>query len=720
MKKGLVAAGACALTLLIAMPLYVRLGNHDLPLSAAAYQHYLLAAVAVFAGLWMSFAAAERLRVPIVEVVVALLAAGVLNHFLLFDLVFKGVLDGVHASLTMRSAFSSLATLLYAAAFAGAYVLLRRRTISAVAMSVLVVAVTLSTVLAQAISRGGGPLVVERPAISQSLFRLSPTLNIIHLLPDSLQTDLVQEALERNPALRDRLAGFRLYAGHVGAYPTTAPTLPTIFTGQYFDLSHGFPIDEIGPLFRERSFTNVLSDAGFAVNIVGLGSEYCGARYANCLTANFGDLTPRGVFDGDREEHLNVARLLDLALVRVVPTLLVPTVYDRGNWALSHALRNVNGFGTVLDPFFREWASRVRVEADAPPTYLFYHYIGGHPPAQWDARCNFTGPMPVARAPLLDQTECVLQGIAELAAALRRAGVLDRTVIVVNSDHGNSLPPASVSAPLSNPQVAAGWLGQAHAALLIKALGDNGPFRVTGEPTAHLDIRPTLLGIAGLADDGPGFDLMKHAVPKDRVRLYHVPWDFRQGSTAPVSHIRFAVGPDALNAEDWSVDAFVAARDSPKTFGAFGPRDLTLLQSGAIALKAMDERGLWVAGRRLSVRLAARDQGDNALTVTLRLPEEHSDATVTITVNGAIVGENVAVASGDSAPWARTQTCLPKDLARGAHELVALHFSRASAVAGQRVPVSALVRDIAFHRVERCSGRSGRRRTRGAPSARSR
>ncbi len=706
MTKALLAAYGCVLTLLIALPLYVRLGNQGLPLGAATYQQYLLAVVVVFLGLWMALAAAEHLRRPLVEIVLALLAVAVLNHVLLFDLVFEGDLDGVQASLATRSASSYLATVVYVAVFAGAYALLRRGTMSAVTMSVLVVAVALSTVLAQAVSRNSGPLVVERPAVAQSLFRLSAKLNIIHLLPDALQTDLVQEVLDGNPALRDRLAGFRLYAGHVGAYPMTAPTLPTIFTGRYFELSQGFRIDEIATLFRARSFTNVLSDAGFAVNVVGLGGAYCGARYTNCVTADFGDLTPRGVLDGDREEHLNLARLLDLALVRVVPTLLIPTVYDGGNWTVSGALRDLNGFGTVLDPFFREWAGRLRVEAEAPPTYLFYHYIGSHPPAQWDARCNFTAPKPLARAPLLGQTECVLRGIAELASVLRRAGVFDRTVIMVNSDHGLSLPPASVSAPLSNPQVVANWLGQAHAALLIKALDDNRPFRVNAEPTAHIDIRPTLLGFAGLEDAGPGIDLMKETVPKDRVRLYHVPWDFRSGSPDPVSLIRFAVGPDALNSEDWSVEAFMATRKSPRTFAAFGTRALTLLQAGSITRKKrMDERGLWVAGRRLSVRLAARDPRDNALRITLRVPQENSGATVTFTVNGAMVGKNLMLPSSNSPEWATTQTCLPQETPRAAHDLVALRFSKASAVPGVDVPVSALVRDIAFHRSERCAAR---------------
>lgn len=707
MTRALFAACGTAVTLLVALPLYVRLGNQGLPLGAATYQQYLLAVAVAFLGLWMLLTATERLRRPLLEIVLALLAAAVLNHVLLFDLVFEGVLDGVRAPLATRSASSYLATVLYVAVFAGAYTLLRRGMIGAVAVSVLLVALAVSTVLAQVLSRTSGPLVVERPAVAQSLFRLSTKLNIIHLLPDSLQTDLVQEVLRRNPALRDRLAGFRLYAGHAGAYPMTAPSLPTIFTGDYFELSGGFRIDEVDTLFRERSFTNVLFDAGFAVNVVGLSGAYCGARYTNCLTADFGDLTPRGVLDGDREAQLNLARLLDLALVRVVPTLLVPTVYDRGHWIVSRALRRVNGFGTVLDPFFREWTSRLRVDAEAPPTYLFHHYIGSHLPAQWDARCNFTAPMPLARAPLLGQTECVLQGIAELAAVLRRAGVFDRTVIVVNSDHGVSIPPASLSAPLTNPQVAATWLGQAHAALLIKALGDNRPFRVSVEPTAHIDIRPTLLGIAGLVDSGPGINFMKKAVPKDRVRQYHVPWDFRSGSPDPVSLIRFAVGADALNSENWSVDAFIATRESPRTLAAFDPRDLTLLQAGLITQRtAMDEEGLWVAGRRLSVRLAAREPRDNALRVTLRVPQENAGATVTFTVNGAVVGKNLMLRPSNAPEWTTTQTCLPKETPRGAHALVALRFSKASVVAGVDVPVSALIRDIAFHHAEPCTGRN--------------
>jgi hypothetical protein len=167
------------------------------------------------------------------------------------------------------------------------------------------------------------------------------------------------------------------------------------------------------------------------------------------------------------------------------------------------------------------------------------------------------------------------------------------------------------------------------------------------------------------------------------------------------------VGPNALNSEDWSVEAFMATRESPRTFAAFGTRDLTLLQAGSITRKkGMDERGLWVAGRRLSVRLAARAPRDNALIVTLRVPQENSGATVTLTVNGAMVGTNLLLRSSDSRQWATTQTCLPQETPRGAHDLVALRFSKASVVAGTDVPVSALVRDIAFHRSEQCAARN--------------
>jgi hypothetical protein len=87
------------------------------------------------------------------------------------------------------------------------------------------------------------------------------------------------------------------------------------------------------------------------------------------------------------------------------------------------------------------------------------------------------------------------------------------------------------------------------------------------------------------------------------------------------------------------------------------------------------------------------------------LPEAQAGAGVTIRVNGVTLDRQAVVASADSRGWARAQACLPARTSRGAHELVELHFSKTSMVAGVAVPVSARVRDIAFDRAPPCGGR---------------
>ena len=120
MRKAAMAAGGCAIALFAAVPLHVRLGNHDLPVGAATALQYGLAALGLAVALWISLAIGDRRRLPLAEGLVALVAAAVLNHVLLFDLVFEGVLDGGPAALATRTAGSYLATLLYVAAWAGA------------------------------------------------------------------------------------------------------------------------------------------------------------------------------------------------------------------------------------------------------------------------------------------------------------------------------------------------------------------------------------------------------------------------------------------------------------------------------------------------------------------------------------------------------------------------------------------------------------------------
>ncbi len=70
---------------------------------------------------------------------------------------------------------------------------------------------------------------------SDSMFELSRTQNVIHIVLDAFQSDFFHEILEENRQELDRsLSGAVFFADHSGAFPTTMVSIPAMLTGTVY------------------------------------------------------------------------------------------------------------------------------------------------------------------------------------------------------------------------------------------------------------------------------------------------------------------------------------------------------------------------------------------------------------------------------------------------------------------------------------------------------
>jgi hypothetical protein len=103
-------------------------------------------------------------------------------------------------------------------------------------------------------------------------------------------------------------------------------------------------------------------------------------------------------------------------------------------------------------------------------SYNYFHVAGGHAPLQFDEQCNYIGTQEISYANERRQVSCTLRQIERLAEALKRLGIYDQTMIVVNGDHGTPGLPSSTASETERTI----WLhlvGKASALVLIKPIG---------------------------------------------------------------------------------------------------------------------------------------------------------------------------------------------------------------------------------------------------------
>ncbi|GAB7140888.1 hypothetical protein RsTz2092_08430 [Deferribacterales bacterium RsTz2092] len=249
---------------------------------------------------------------------------------------------------------------------------------------------------------------------------LSRDNNVIMLMLDTVSSEVAEDVFEHHPELAAQYEGFINFTNNVGIGLRTNFTVPTLFTGKYFDTSsyneHLYRIiDDNDSLVR--IFQNVGYDVAvqsFAVNWISK------PRSTSATTTKQAGLYSSGFFE---------TRLDNLALLRVMPYLLK-----------KDFIRNIQTGAVMEGKAYKPKVNKYKqdrgldfvrsVIENAPltaqPTFQFYHFLGAHDPLMSDDNCS--------NAPKLlkegndynayyKKTYCALKGTADILQAIKqRAG----------------------------------------------------------------------------------------------------------------------------------------------------------------------------------------------------------------------------------------------------------------------------------------------------------
>ena len=383
---------------------------------------------------------------------------------------------------------------------------------SAVLVTLQAIALITSVVGADssASSRWQGP--------SDSMFELSRTRNVLHIVLDAFQSDVFGEILaEERPRLDRSLSGAVFFANHTGAFPTTITSIPAMLTGKVY--RNEGPLQRyMRDILKEGSIFTSLRAGGYRADAA--SGMFHGSESA---TNYFRLRRPHVSYD----EYLQFTawQLADLSMFRHAPHILRPAIHNNESWRLQAMFgpsdtstrqhHSVNG-AVVLD----EFARRLRLATDQPVSK--YIHVGiPHRPVVVNGNCEFIGVVRSTRAAYKEQARCAVKRTAEILDRLKELGVYDKTFVVISSDHGIGMPPAAFVNDRQTPMGAvARAAGNAMALLVVKPLSANGPVRTSRAPSTITDIPATILDGVGVAGDLPGEPALKLAEDLPRVRSW--------------------------------------------------------------------------------------------------------------------------------------------------------------------------------------------------------
>ncbi|WP_027136078.1 alkaline phosphatase family protein [Geminicoccus roseus] len=485
------------------------------------------------------------------------------------------VLDGAAHDLDVPALRAGLElAALAVVALAGA--LAWRRIASHAGTTVLVVAGwALASGLVSASSHGGGADQGEAEA-ALDLGALSSRFNVIHVMFDSLRSDVLAEILEGNPELAAGLQGFTIYPEHAGYSNWTTISLGAILADRlYFEEPVGDePANDLfGRWIGRESLPARLQADGFQVAAMPPGRIFCETASFPCAVL---DVAAAGagveVDQSDPGATLQAERILlaNLALLRLAPAFLKPAVYDRGGFLIPDqeagaSLTPIQRDIVLSRDMVRHVARSLAVRTEQP-VYKFLHFYPPHRPFMLDAACARQEEVLESWENYRAQATCAVRLFADLVTRLKELDAFDHSLIVLQSDTGLNTRRSGKGGgqPVTTTESydQAELLGYARPALAIKPIGGTSALAVSAERTHHRDTFRLLAEASRGSDGRMQLDLEPRLYPADGPRPFVVSGPVRPHTRRLAPYDRFAVdGPVA----DWASWRFEGSFEAPGT-----------------------------------------------------------------------------------------------------------------------------------------------------------
>ena len=392
--------------------------------------------------------------------------------------------------------------------------------------------------------------------------------------------------------------------------------------------SQPYTWEYIRTTLSEHSIVNTLAENSFKTFGFQFSTKlYCAGRYTAC--------TGGGIFDGLPVKSSRIANtaqatleLLDVALFRVAPLAIRPHIYNDEQWFLRRLAIEARTYSGVLDQFIEQMTTDNR-----PGSYNYFHVAGGHAPLQFDENCNYFGTQRITWKNQRAQVLCTLLQVERLVKTLKQLDVYDKTMIIVNGDHGSPEQPPSMTSPVEEHMLTS-IMGHANALILVKPPATRGPLKFSSAPVTIGDIPATIMDAFGLDGEFSGIPMFHLDETAEREQKY-----FSYGTPSMVSSLqmlpnmqRYRIRGDLFNQSNWILPDLSDVGESPSAL----PMDLEDFDSFAVGFSKLENHSppmRWVVGNLARVYLSFPTEGRAQLVFDTYVPPTITGQSVAVSIN---------------------------------------------------------------------------------------
>lgn len=399
---------------------------------------------------------------------------------------------------------------------------------------------------------------------ANEVHRFSSDKNVVQLIMDGFQSDLFEEIVntgEEGKQFREALDGFVFFKENLGVFPYTHMSVPAILSGKVYQnniASH---------LFIEQALTgdtiaSAAQKAGYEIDLITPGGLLYNT-YSKIPHKNAYIVPAKNHVTLKDYEHMDVARLTDLALFRIAPHFVKKYIYNNQQWVFQSMLNRSSEY-TNLQFFahkavLSQFAEKMKADR-ASPVYKLFHLMLVHNPMVVNTNCDYAGKLlPTVKANALVQAKCSLAEAVRLLNKMKELGIYDNALIVLMADHGVWIPPSGLKPAVDsngqkkfmNPIIVA----QALPLMAIKQPGTKGPLKTSTVPGSIVDTSATIASILGFDEKFSGSSLFDIPPEKQRPRRYYF-YEYSRGEWEadylnPLQE--FIVTGSVMETKDWKL-----------------------------------------------------------------------------------------------------------------------------------------------------------------------
>lgn len=356
--------------------------------------------------------------------------------------------------------------------------------------------------------------------------RFSSRKNVLHIVLDGFQSDIFEEIVsdrEDGARFRSALKGFVFFRENLGVFSYTHMTIPALLSGKIY--RNHMPTDRfIDKTIGGKTILNAAHNAGYEIDLAGaalLVGMYAKGSYTNAYNIPVNSHVTKPEYERD-----DSAKLLDLALFRLVPHFLKRHVYGDQLWLVQSLLSDSKYMQLQFfshNAFLRQMKDNMSANRSTP-VYKLFHLMLSHEPMVANENCEYAGRvLPTVRATVEIQAKCSLIEVIGLLEKMKELGIYDDAMIILQADHGAWVQPAGLVGDGKPIVMTIRHVAQALPLMAIKRPGADGSLQMSLAPSSIIDTPATVASVLGLNEEFDGvsvFDLRPDEARERRTYTY--------------------------------------------------------------------------------------------------------------------------------------------------------------------------------------------------------